>query len=498
LTIHAVQVPRVIRSTIIDAPIEAVWAVLRDFNGHDRWHPIVAESHVEAERASDEIGAVRNFRLRNGAQLREQLLELDDRDHSFTYCILDSPIPLIGYVAKVTLKRVTDGNRTFWDWRSQFATPPGLEAQLERMVGEEVYDGGIEAVRALVERRRGTAPAAASRAAALRPGRAAIEGQGIVIVRHGGPETLAMARVSAASPGPGEVRLRHTAIGVNYIDVYVRTGAYPLLTPPGTPGMEAAGQVIDVGEGVVGILPGDRVAYACPPVGAYAQVRTMKADQLVVLPPHVSDEAAAAVMLKGMTAEYLLRRTVRVRRGDTILVHSAAGGVGLFLCQWAKHLGAIVIGTVSSDEKARIARANGCDYPIVHTADGFLAHVMEITGGRGTRVVYDAVGKDTFGKSLEALAPCGQLVSYGQASGGIDPIDPGALSAKSATLSRPVLFHYTANAEDLRTISGNVFDMLGRGVLKVAINQRYALADAAQAHRDLESRRTTGASILVP
>jgi NADPH:quinone reductase-like Zn-dependent oxidoreductase len=491
-------VPKVIRSTIIDAPIEAVWGVLRDFNGHDRWHPIVAESHLEAERAPDEIGAVRNFRLRNGAQLREQLLELDDRSHSFTYCILDSPIPLIGYVAKVTLKRVTDGNRTFWDWRSQFATPPGLEAQLERMVGEEVYDGGIEAVRALVERRRGTAPAAASRAAALRPGRAAIEGQGIVIVRHGGPETLAMARVSAASPGPGEVRLRHTAIGVNYIDVYVRTGAYPLLTPPGTPGMEAAGQVIDVGEGVVGILPGDRVAYACPPVGAYAQVRTMKADQLVVLPPHVSDEVAAAVMLKGMTAEYLLRRTVRVRRGDAVLVHSAAGGVGLFLCQWAKHLGATVIGTVSTDEKARIARTHGCDYPIVYSADDFVARVKEITGGRGARVVYDAVGKDTFARSIEALAPCGHLASYGQASGGIDPIDPEVLAAKSTTLSRPVLFHYTADPRDLRSIAGSVFDMLERGALRVAINQRYALADAAQAHRDLESRRTTGASILVP
>jgi NADPH:quinone reductase-like Zn-dependent oxidoreductase len=491
-------VPKVARSTIIDAPIEAVWAVLRDFNGHDRWHPIVAESHVEGERASDEIGAVRNFRLRNGAQLREQLLELDDRGHSFTYCILDSPIPLIGYVAKVTLKRVTDGNRTFWDWRSQFATPPGLEGQLARMVGEEVYDGGIEAVRALVEGGRRTGSAAVPRAGAPSPGRAALEGQGIVVTRHGGPETLALARVTAPLPGPGEVRLRHTAIGVNYIDVYVRTGLYPLLTPPGTPGMEAAGQVIDVGDGVVGILPGDRVAYACPPVGAYAQVRTMKADQLVVLPQHVSDETAAAVMLKGMTAEYLLRRTVRVRRGDMILVHSAAGGVGLFLCQWAKHLGATVIGTVSSEEKARLARAHGCDHPIIHTAADFVARVREITGGKGVRVAYDAVGKDTIAGSLDALALCGHLVSYGQSSGPYDAIDNAALTAKSATLARPVLFHYTAEPEALREIAGNVFEMLARGVLRVAINQRYALADAAQAHRDLESRRTTGASILIP
>jgi NADPH:quinone reductase-like Zn-dependent oxidoreductase len=489
-------VPKVVRSTIIDAPIEAVWAALRDFNAHDRWHPIVAESHVEGERAPDEIGAVRNFRLRNGARLREQLLALDDRNHTFTYCILDSPIPLIGYVAKVSLKRVTDGNRTFWNWRSQFTAPPGLENQLARMVGEEVYESGIEAIRALVEGRRGPAPGGMR--AAPPSGRAAIEGPGIVIARHGGPEVLAVGRVSAPPPGPGEARLRHTAIGVNYIDVYVRTGQYPLLTPPGTPGMEAAGKVIDVGEGVVGILPGDRVAYACPPVGAYAQVRTMKADQLVVLPPHVSDEIAAAVMLKGMSAEYLLRRTVRVRRGDAILVHAAAGGVGLLLCQWAKHLGATVIGTVSSEEKARLARAHGCDHPIVYTAEDFVARVREITGGAGVRVAYDAVGKDTIAGSLEALALRGQLVSYGQASGAYEPIDPDALEAKSATLSRPVLFHYTANPEDLRAIAGNVFDMLARGALRVAIHQRYALADAAQAHRDLESRRTTGASILVP
>jgi NADPH2:quinone reductase len=493
--------PKVVRSTIVEAPIEAVWAVLRDFNGHDRWHPIVAESHVEGERAPDEIGAVRNFRLRNGAQLREQLLELDDRAHRFTYCILDSPIPLIGYVATVTLKRVTDGNRTFWDWRSQFAAPPGLEGQLARMVGEEVYDSGIAAIRALVEGRRtpGAPLRDATRAPALpRPGRAALEGQGIVVTRHGGPETLAMGRVAAPAPGPGEVRLRHTAIGVNYIDVYCRTGFYPLLTPPGTPGMEAAGQVIDVGEGVVGILPGDRVAYACPPVGAYAQFRTMRADRLVVLPPQVTDEVAAAAMLKGMSAECLLRRTVRVRRGDAVLVHSAAGGVGLYLCQWAKHLGAIVIGTVSSDEKARLARANGCDYPILYTEDDFVARVMDITGGMGARVVYDGVGKDTFARSLQAVAPCGHVASYGQASGAIDPIDPAVLAARSIAVSRPVLFHYTADPETLRTIAGNVFDLLARGVLKATINQRYPLAEAAQAHRDLESRRTTGASVLLP
>jgi NADPH:quinone reductase-like Zn-dependent oxidoreductase len=491
-------VPKVVRSTIIDAPIEQVWAVLRDFNGHDRWHPIVAESHVESDRAPDEIGAVRNFRLRNGAQLRERLLELNDRDHTFTYCILDSPIPLIGYVAKVTLKRVTDGDRTFWDWRSQFLTPPGHEVQLARMVGEEVYDSGIAAVRALVEGQRAPSVPAARRLAAAPSTRGTIRCNAIVVGQHGGPEVMRWQEVDVPPPGPGEVRLRHTAIGVNYIDVYVRTGFYALLTPPASPGMEAAGEVLDVGAGVVGILPGDRVAYACPPVGAYTQVRTMKPDQLVVLPPHVDDETAAAVMLKGMTAEYLLRRTVRVRRGDPVLVHAAAGGVGLLLCQWAKHIGATVIGTVGSEDKAKLARANGCDYPIVYTRDDFVARVKEITGGKGVRVVYDAVGKDTLAGSLDALALCGHLVSYGQASGAIGPVDPDALAAKSVTFSRPVLFHYTADPADLRAISTSVFDMIERGALKVPINQRYPLAEAAQAHRDLEARRTTGTTILLP
>jgi NADPH:quinone reductase len=299
-------------------------------------------------------------------------------------------------------------------------------------------------------------------------------------------------------PGPGEVRIRQTAIGLNYIDVYVRTGAYPLLTPPGTPGMEAAGEVLDVGPDVIGILPGDRVAYACPPVGAYAEIRTMAADQLVVVPDDIDDAAAAALMLKGMSAEYLLHRTHHVKRGDTILVHAAAGGVGLLLCQWAKHIGAVVIGTVSSDEKARLARDNGCDYPIVTTREDFAARVKDITKGAGCAVVYDSVGAATFAGSLDALARCGHIVSYGQSSGPIPPVDPAALSAKSTTLSRPVLFHYTADPTALREIAGRTFDALRRGIIRASINQRYALRDVATAHRELEARRTTGASILLP
>jgi NADPH:quinone reductase len=491
----------VVRSTIINAAIDEVWAFVRDFNAHDQWHPAVAESHIEDGKAPDQIGCVRNFRLVDGAQLREQLLALDDLNRTYTYCILDSPIPLVGYVSTVTLKPVSDGNRTYWHWRSTFNPPPERAAELARMVGEDIYVGGFAAARRFLE---GDAPvemAAARRAAPrARAGTptGTMQARAIVMRSHGGPDVLRVEDVRVPAPGPGEVRIRQTAIGLNYIDVYVRTGAYPLLTPPGTPGMEAAGEVLDVGPDVIGILPGDRVAYACPPVGAYAEIRTMAADQLVVVPEDIDDAAAAALMLKGMSAEYLLHRTHRVARGDTILVHAAAGGVGLLLCQWAKHMGAVVIGTVSSDEKARIARDNGCDYPIVTAREDFAARAKEITKGAGCAVVYDAVGAATFAGSLEALACCGHLVSYGQASGPIPAIDPALLSAKSATVSRPVLFHYTADPAALREIAGRTFDALRRGVIRASINQRYALRDAATAHRALESRQTTGASVLLP
>jgi NADPH:quinone reductase-like Zn-dependent oxidoreductase len=491
----------VVRSTIINAPIDEVWAFLRDFNAHDQWHPAVAESRIEDGRAPDEVGCVRNFRLVDGAQLREQLLALDDRNRTYTYCILDSPIPLVGYVSTVTLKPVSDGNRTYWHWRSTFHPPPERTAELARMVGEDIYVGGFVAARRFLE---GEAPAATGTARRAAP-RARIgttsgtlHARAIVMRSHGGPEVLRVEEVRVPPPGSGEVRICQTAIGLNYIDVYVRTGAYPLLTPPGTPGMEAAGEVLDVGPDVIGILPGDRVAYACPPVGAYAEIRTMAPDQLVVVPEDIDDAAAAALMLKGMSAEYLLHRTHAVKRGDTILVHAAAGGVGLLLCQWAKHIGATLIGTVSSDEKARLARDNGCDYPIVTGREDFAARVSELTRGRGCDVVYDSVGAATFAGSLAALARCGHLVSYGQASGPVPPVDPVALSAKSATLSRPVLFHYTADPAVLREIAGRTFDALRRGIIRAGINQRYALRDAAAAHRDLEARRTTGASVLLP
>jgi NADPH:quinone reductase-like Zn-dependent oxidoreductase len=262
--------------------------------------------------------------------------------------------------------------------------------------------------------------------------------------------------------------------------------------------MEAAGVVLDVGPGVHGLMAGDRVAYACPPPGAYCEIRTMKADLVVPLPDEISDRVAAAAMLKGMSAEFLLHRVTQVKEGDTVLVHAAAGGVGQLLCQWARHLGVTVIGTVGSQDKARIARAAGCAYPIIYTETDFVERVLEITERRGCNIVYDAVGADTFLKSYEALALRGHLVSYGQASGPIPAVDIAAFVGKSATVSRPNFGHYTGTAGEVRSICDRLFRALSGGVLHVEIGQEYALRDAAEAHRALESRRTTGSTILIP
>ncbi|MBS7792306.1 quinone oxidoreductase [Roseococcus sp. SDR] len=322
--------------------------------------------------------------------------------------------------------------------------------------------------------------------------------QAVIIEATGGPEVLRPAEHEPGAPGEGQVRLRQTAIGVNYIDVYHRTGLYPLPGLPAIIGMEGAGVVEAVGPGVSDLAPGDRVAYACPPTGAYASVRLAPAAQMVKLPEAINDEVAASIMLKGMTAQYLLHDTAPVRAGDFVLVHAAAGGVGLLLCQWAKHLGCTVIGTASTEEKAALARAHGCDHPIVTRGGDFAARVKEITGGAGCRVIYDGIGRDSFAGSMESLAMCGRLVSFGQASGPIEPIAPGLLSAKSASLSRPVLFHYTAKRPELLRIAGALFEVIASGAVKVEPPRRYALAEAAQAHADLEGRRTTGSLVLVP
>lgn len=314
----------------------------------------------------------------------------------------------------------------------------------------------------------------------------------------GGPEKLVYEEVQVPDPGAGEVRVRHHAIGLNFIDVYFREGNYPA-TPPFVLGMEGAGTVEAVGQGVAALREGDRVAYAAQPVGAYSEARNIAADRLVKIPKGIDDKTAAAMMLQGMTAYYLLRRTYEVQQGDIILFHAAAGGVGLIACQWAKHLGATVIGTVGSAEKAILAKGHGCEHPINYKTEDFVERVKEITGGSGVRVVYDSVGKDTFMKSLDCLQRFGLLVSFGQSSGKMDPLDVLDLSKKgSLYVTRPTLFHYIDKRSDLERAAEELFAVVGSGHVEIEVKQTYALKDAAQAHRDLEQRKTTGSTVLLP
>jgi len=321
----------------------------------------------------------------------------------------------------------------------------------------------------------------------------------IRIHEYGGPEALRWEEVEMGDPGPGQLRVRHGAVGLNYIDVYHRTGLYPLPSLPWTLGMEGAGRVEAVGEGVTEFRIGDRVAYASPPVGAYAEVRLIPADRVVGLPDAIDDRTAAAMMLQGMTAHYLLRRTYRVQAGDTILLHAAAGGVGLIASQWARHLGATVIGTVGSDEKAELARAHGCHHVVVYTRENFVERVREITNGQGVAAVYDSVGQATFMGSLDCLRRLGMMVSFGNASGPVPPFEPGILAAKgSLFLTRPTLMTYTAERADLLASAADLFEVVTNGAVRIEVRQTYPLAETARAHRDLEARRTTGSTVLLP
>lgn len=314
--------------------------------------------------------------------------------------------------------------------------------------------------------------------------------------KPGGPEVLQWDEVQVGKPGPGEARVRHTAIGLNYVDTYIRSGLYPSPLPSGL-GAEAAGVVEEVGSGVTDIKAGDRVAYGNSPVGAYSEARVMPADRLVVLPDGISDKHAAAMMLKGMTTQYLIRQIFKVKRGDTILFHAAAGGVGLIACQWAKALGATVIGTVGSDDKAKLAKAHGCEHVIVYTREDFVERVKEITKGEKVPVVYDSIGKDTFLKSLDCLRPTGLMVSFGQASGPIGPVDLGILAGKgSLYVTRPTLNTYAAKRADMVAMAKDLFDAVLSGAVKIEVNQTYPLKDAAKAHADLQSRKTTGSTVF--
>ena len=314
----------------------------------------------------------------------------------------------------------------------------------------------------------------------------------------GGPEVLRWEEVDVGDPAPNEARVRHHAVGLNFIDIYHRTGLYPVPLPSGI-GLEAAGVIEAVGSAVSDLKTGDRVAYAGGPVGAYAELRNLPADRLVKLPDSIEFKTGAAMMLQGMTAQYLLCRTCPVQRGDTILIHAAAGGVGLIVCQWARALGVTVIGTVGSDDKAALARAHGCDHPIVYTRENFVERVKEITAGKGVRVVYDSIGKDTFIGSLDCLRPLGMMVSFGNASGPVAPFDTSELAKRgSLFLTRPTLFTYTAQRNDLLATAGDLFAVVESGQVRIEVNQTYALKDAALAQADLVARKTTGSTVLLP
>lgn len=509
------------RSTVIHAPVAQVWEILRDYNGHDRWHPAVADSELEDDHATDMIGAVRSFHLTGGEHLREQLLSLSDHDFSFSYCIVQSPIPLNEYVAHVRLIPITDGNATYWEWHSSFVAPDGREKELGELVGDGVYTAGFEAIRAMLGGDRPTSITSAvsstvmtkapiitqpvapsivmtpeSLGAATSSGE--VEAAAIVLSQYGGPETLVSQSIFVPPPIGDEVRIRHHAIGVNYIDVYCRTGLFDLVDLPGIPGLEASGVVVDVGPNVSTLKPGDRVAYACLPPGAYCSVRNLPSDRLVKLPDGITDEIAAATLVKGLTAEFLLHQVHRLVRGETVLVHAAAGGVGSLLTQWASALGAHVIGTVGSAEKAALAMSNGCVAVINYREQDFVSEVTRLTDGRGVDLVVDGVGQETFARSAESLANCGHLISYGQASGMIGHWDIDAMASKSMTISRPNFDHFTDTRSKLEAGSERLFAAIAQGIVRPQIGRQFRLSDAADAHRWLESRESTGSNLLLP
>ncbi|MDR6857643.1 SRPBCC family protein [Variovorax guangxiensis] len=483
---------RVVRSTIIDAPIERVWAVLRDFNSHGQWHEVVEASRIEGGERSDQVGCVRSFTLRDGNRIREQLLTLSDREHKSTYCIVEATVPLQRYVATITLKPVTDGNRTFWHWESSFATPPGRERELRDMVAQGVYEAGFQNLRRYL--RQGGDLRASGTAEAM-PAALPLATRRVVVERHGGPEMLRAQEGEAPAPRAGEVRIRQRAIGVNFIDIYLRRGWMPSALPL-VPGMEAAGGVLDVGPQVGGLLPGDRVAYLGPLPGAYCGVRCVPAEWVVRLPAAIEDEVAAALLLKGITADYLLRDLGRVQRGTRLLVHAAAGGVGLLVCAWARRLGATVLGTVSSEEKARVAREHGCEHVIVTRDYRFADAVQRACGGAD--VLIDGLGDAARDENLAALARRGHWISLGQASGPLAPLPPDALVAKSLSFSRPVVFDYVATQPQLAERAQRVWDALADGSIRLPPIERHSLEAAAQAHARLESRATLGALVLLP
>jgi NADPH2:quinone reductase len=375
-------------------------------------------------------------------------------------------------------------------------SPHSGKGSAEALRGWDIIAAGFRAVRELLA--GGNRVSSPLRIAAPVSVTSGMEATAIILTRYGGPEVLEARKILVGNPGPGEARIRQTAVGVNFIDVYCRRGSFDLVTPSGILGMEAAGIIESIGAAVTNVKPGDRVGYACAPPGSYTSVRTMRSDLLVKLPNFVTDEAAASLLLKGITAGFLLHDVYPVKRGDIVLVHAAAGGVGQLLCRWAKSLGATVFGSTSSEAKAEQAKRAGCDHVIISSREDTADAVMRLTRGKGTQVVFDAVGKDTFEGSIRALATRGHLVSFGQVSGDVGAYSVDKLANRSVTLSRPNYGHYSETPAKLKTQTDRLFAALQSGVLIAERPKIYALAAAGAAHADLEGRSTTGALVLIP
>ena len=490
----------VIRSAVIEASIDQVWAVLRDFNSHEHWHPSVARSRMENDAGGDVVGGVRQFSLTDGAELREQLLRHSDRDYTLTYCILDSSLPLLDYVATLRLKPVTDGNQTLWEWHAQFRAPDDRAAELEKLVGRQLYEAGFTGLRTfLAEGTPRVRPPtlAAETAVPETVGNERLPSKTVVAAAAGGPEVMTLHDGTVPAPGPRQVRIRQAAVAVNYLDLKHRRGISAGFDLPGTPGLEGVGRIIDMGEQVNGLFPDDRIAYMSRTPGAYADIRCIDADACILLPEGISD-MDASTLLKGVTAGLLLSRVFRSAPGTTILIQSVAGGLGHLLSQWAKSMDMTVIGTVSTAEKAKFSRDCGCDYPIVAADSSRLAaEVMRITNGCGVDYWVHSSGADGFDTAVACLASCGHCAVIGDRGPQSIPLDVNVLKQRSLTVSAPVCFEYFDDRPYLQRLAHQLFAKIQSRTIIPAI-EAFPLSRAAEAHHRIESRQNMGAVVLTP
>lgn len=487
---------KVIRSAVIDAPVERVWAVLRDFNSHRLWHEAVTGSDIENDLDGDVVGCVRRFDIA-GAELREQLIRHSDPDRTYSYCILDATPPLIDYVATLRIKPVTDGNRTFLDWRSEFRTAADRSRELETFVERDIFEAGFTGLRKFLADQAGpSTPPVEKNGVEVTPVSVdePLSSRAIVVETAGAPEVMTLDWATIPAPGPGQVRVRQTAVAVNYLDLMHRQGKASELSLPATPGLESVGEIIDVGDQVHDLFVGDRVACLTRTSGAYAESRCVDAGDCLPLPAGITD-LEASTLLKGATAGLLLGRIFNVAPGKVILIQSIAGGLGHLLCQWAKSLNLKVMGTVSTVEKARFIRDLGCDFPIV-LEEGIRLRdeVMRMTNGKG--VDYGVHSNDGADDAFSCLARCGHMALIGDRGGQPVSIDTNTLKKQSLSVSVPVCFDYFDDRIYLQRLAHQYFTKIQSRSIIPAI-ETFHLSHAADAHKQIESRQNMGAIVLV-